>query len=43
MKLHAFDGELAVAQSHDDTRAVALHSMGADFEVGGQAVFGDDE
>src|SRR5437588_2235387 len=43
MKLHPFHGVLAVPQSHDDAVAVAFHRVGADFEFGGQAVFGDDE
>ena len=43
MELHTLDGELAVAEAHDDARAISIAGPGADFEIGRQALFGDDE
>ena len=43
MKLHALNRKLPVPQAHDDSRPVSVVSPGADFEIAGQAVFGDDQ
>ena len=43
VELHAFDREFLVAEAHDHARAVPFHGVGADFEVGGQALLIDDQ
>src|ERR1700687_5217953 len=43
MELHALNREILMSQAHDDSCSVFVRSPGADFEIVGQAVFGDDQ
>src|SRR5579862_6526442 len=43
MKLHAFDRILAMTQAHDGAGAVFFGGPGANFKIGGQIFFLDDQ